>query len=292
MAITASQVSELRRLTSCGMMDCKKALQEAEGDLEKAADLLRKKGMMKAAKKADRIAAEGVVVVREDQAGKSVVILEINSETDFVARDQNFLRFTEALSGLAMTQQIASLEQLMASPLSDGKTADQVRQELIIKLGENINVRRLQAIKSDHVLGVYVHGHRIGVVVELEGGDANLAKDLAMHIAASKPSVITSEQIPEEVVAKEKEIFTEQAKASGAKEEIIEKMVNGKLKKYFDEVCLLRQPFVKSPDLTVAKLLEQSKAKVLSFIRFELGEGIEKETTNFAEEVQAQVQGK
>jgi elongation factor Ts len=293
MAVTAALVKELRERTGAGMMECKKALTENGGDIDAAIEAMRKSGQAKAAKKAGRIAAEGVVVIKIAAGGKRGVVLEVNSETDFVAKDAGFQAFAEAAAEQALTSDVDDVAGL-AQQLMPGTetTVDQAREALIAKIGENIQVRRL--VRFDQVSGVlcaYRHGVRIGVVVELEGGDEQLGKDLAMHIAASNPLCVDASQVPPEALEKEKEIFRAQALQSGKPEAIVEKMIGGRVRKYLEEVTLLGQPFVKDPDQTVEKLLEQAGAKVLRFSRIEVGEGIEKRSENFAEEVMAQVRG-
>lgn len=288
MAITASLVKELRERTGAGMMDCKKALTEAGGDIEAAIEEMRKSGMAKAAKKAGRVAAEGGVVIKQDD-GKAVII-EVNSETDFVANDDNFKAFATDVADIALAEQSTDVEALMAAPMG-GETVETSRQQLIQKIGENINVRRFEILTSDAVVGAYQHGARIGVLVEVEGGDEALAKDIAMHIAASRPVCVSEDQVPQETLDKEKEIFSAQAAESGKPPEIIEKMVTGRIAKFLKEITLLGQPFVKDPDTTVEKLLKGANASVKSFIRYEVGEGIEKKEDNFAEEVMAQAKG-
>lgn len=283
-AITASMVKDLRERTGLGMMECKKALVDAAGDAELAIENLRKSSGMKAAKKAGRVAADGVVAVRADQ-GKAV-LLEVNSETDFVARDDNFLAFVSGVADQALATGASSVEELLNGELEAS------REALIQKIGENITVRRVAAISSEGVLGSYVHGNnRIGVLVELNGGDEALAKDVAMHVAAVNPQVAKPEEMPQEAVAKEKEIFTAQAAESGKPAEIIEKMVEGRLRKYLAENSLVEQPFVKDPDQTVGKLLKAAGADIVGFTRYEVGEGIEKKEDDFAAEVAAQVAG-
>ncbi|MBT5332137.1 MAG: elongation factor Ts [Porticoccaceae bacterium] len=283
-AITASMVKDLRERTGLGMMECKKALVDAAGDAELAIENLRKSSGMKAAKKAGRVAADGVVAVRADQ-GKAV-LLEVNSETDFVARDDNFLAFVSGVADQALATGASSVEELLNGELEAS------REALIQKIGENITVRRVTAISSEGVLGSYVHGNnRIGVLVELNGGDEALAKDVAMHVAAVNPQVAKPEEMPQEAVAKEKEIFTAQAAESGKPAEIIEKMVEGRLRKYLAENSLVEQPFVKDPDQTVGKLLKAAGADIVGFTRYEVGEGIEKKEDDFAAEVAAQVAG-
>ncbi len=290
MSITAAQVKELRQATGCGMMDCKKALAEADGDMEKASDILRTKGIAKAAKKAGRIAAEGVIALRKTTDNKQAVMLEINSETDFVARDENFLQFVDMVVTKALDEKADNVETLSNIIIEADKTIEQVRQELIVKIGENINLRREVFIITDGVIGDYLHGTRIGVLVALKGGDVALAKDIAMHVAAAKPLIVTPKQADQEMLAREKEIYHAQALETGKPEHIVEKIVAGRIKKYLDEISLQGQPFVKNPDISVGQLLKEKNAQVEAFIRFELGEGIEKKEEDFAAEVKAQVE--
>lgn len=291
MNITAAQVKELRQITGCGMMDCKKALVEAGGDMEKANDILRTKGMAKVAKKAGRIAAEGAIALRVLADNHEAIMLEVNSETDFVARDENFLNFVDAVAALALTEKATEVEALMTAKLAADKTVEQSRQELVAKIGENINLRRVAFMRTDGVIGAYLHGTRIGALVSLTGtDDAALAKDIAMHVAATKPLIITPEEIDPALLAREKEIYHAQAMESGKPENIIEKMVAGRIKKYLNEISLLGQPFVKNPDISVGQLLKEKNVQVEAFVRFELGEGIEKKTEDFAAEVKAQVE--
>lgn len=291
MAVTAALVKELRERTGLGMMECKKALVETDGDLELAIDNLRKSGQAKAAKKAGRTAADGAVVAKVSGDGKTAVIVEVNSETDFVARDDNFKGFCEKVAQLVLDTKETDVEKLKEAAL-DGTTLEEVRAALIQKIGENIQVRRAQLVESaDGVVGAYIHGGKIGVLVALQGGTEDLGKDVAMHVAASNPQVVNPDDVPEEVVAKEKEIFSAQAKESGKPDDIVEKMVTGRISKFLKEVSLVEQPFVKDPDTTVGKLVKSAGAAVLSFIRFEVGEGIEKEEVDFAAEVMAQARG-
>ncbi len=291
MTITAAQVSELRKLTDCGMMDCKKTLQETDGDINKAVELLRKKGMAKAANKASRITAEGIIKIKVSDDNKQAVMVEINSETDFVARDENLQAFAAKVVDVALAHQVNDIEALSKVSI-DGKKVETLRQALIAKIGENINVRRITFIKTSGMIGSYLHGSRIGVLVAISGGDAECAKDIAMHIAASKPIVISSDQVSEDVLAKERDIFRAQALESGKPEAIVEKMINGRIKKFVNEVSLLGQNFVKDLNITVGQLVESKQAVVEAFTRFELGEGIDKKTVDFAEEVKAQVASK
>lgn len=291
MAITAAQVKELRERTGVGMMECKKALEAVSGDMTRAIEELRKSGQTKADKKSGRIAAEGIVMIRTADDGQRAILLEINSETDFVARDQNFITFAEAVAQTALEANVQDINRLATLPLAGyNMTVEEARKALVAKVGENINVRRIALTNpAAKIIGSYVHGNRIGVLVALEEGTDALAKDIAMHVAANKPLVVSPDEVPADVVAKEKEIYLAQAVGSGKPQDIIEKMVNGRLKKYLDEVSLLGQPFVKDPEMTVAALLNKNRAKVISFTRFEVGEGIEKEKEDFVEAVMSQV---
>lgn len=283
-AISASMVKELRERTSLGMMECKKALVESDGDIDLAIENLRKSSGMKAAKKAGRTAADGVVVAKVSEDGKSAVIVEVNSETDFVARDDSFLAFVEAVVNKASQHGIDTVESLMTGDLESD------REALVQKIGENIGVRRLQKITSAGAIGSYVHGNsRIAVLVDLSSGTSEVAKDVAMHVAAVNPQVAKPEDMPTEVLEKEKEIFSAQAAESGKPAEIVEKMVEGRMRKFLSENSLVSQPFVKDPDVTVGKLLSNNSAGLSSFVRYEVGEGIEKKEEDFAAEVAAQV---
>jgi elongation factor Ts len=287
MAIEAGLVKELRERTGAGMMDCKRALVEAEGDLEQASEILRKSGQAKADKKAARVAAEGQVLVRGTADGSRHVIVEVNSETDFVAKDENFTGFAETIAMAALAGEYSDVAELMASD-SDGATLETRRQELVAKVGENISVRRFQRLLSSETVGSYSHMGRIGVIVELRGGDEALAKDLAMQVAATSPRYVSADDVPEAELAKEREILAAQALQEGKPEEIVQKMVEGRLRKHLDETTLTGQPFVKDPDTKVADLLASSGASALSFVRFEVGEGIEKKEDDFVQEVMAQ----
>ncbi len=289
MSITASMVKELRERTGAGMMECKKALVEADGDLDAAAEALRKAGAAKADKKAGRVAADGRVVIQKD--GTKAVIVEVNSETDFVAKDENFAAFAEAVASVVLATGETDVAALAGQDIGDGRTVETARTELIQKVGENIGVRRAQVVEASGPIGFYTHGARIGAIVALEGGDEELARDVAMHVAAINPVCIDESGVPAETLATEKRIFTEQAEASGKPAEIIEKMVTGRVAKFLKEITLVGQPFVKDPDTTVGKLLKGAGAEAASFVRFEVGEGIEKKEDNFVEEVMAQVQG-
>jgi elongation factor Ts len=293
MAISAAQVKELRQRTGCGMMECKNALVEAGGDMDAAAEALRKSGLAKADKKAGRVAAEGTIVVEVSGDAKTAVMVEVNSETDFVAKKEEFQNFAGAVAARIMSDAPADLDTLLAMPLKDnGESIEEARRGLVATIGENINVRRFVRREAGAgSLCSYLHGGRIGVLVEVEGGDAELAKDLAMHIAASRPVCVDESGVSQEMLDKEKEIFSAQAAASGKPADIIEKMVSGRIRKFLAEVTLLGQPFVKDPDQPVAKLLKSAGATVHGFERMELGEGVEKKTENFAAEVMAQVQG-
>ncbi|MCK5718409.1 MAG: elongation factor Ts [Thiomargarita sp.] len=289
MKITAALVKELRERTGAGMMECKKALVENEGDIEVAIKAMRKSGQAKAAKKAGRIAAEGMITLQQDS--DRAVILEVNSETDFVSKGDDFQGFCNAITTTILQAQPSNLEALMNSTLANGvKTIEEARKDLIAKIGENISVRRFALISSPN-LGIYLHGNRIGVLVNMEGGDEKLAKDVAMHIAASRPVCISSEQVSAELIKTEKDIYIAQAADSGKPDHIIEKMVEGRLKKFLGEITLLGQPFVKDSDQKIEQLLKSNKAKVIQFERFEVGEGLEKKNENFADEVMQQVQG-
>lgn len=286
-------VKELRQRTGSGMMECKKALTEAGGDIEAAIEQMRKSGLAKADKKAGRTAAEGKIAIKVSDDGKRAAIVEVNSETDFVAKNEDFLAFVDKVAQRALETGAATVEELLATPIDEGgPTIEEARRELVAKLGENINIRRLMQFATDTgKLACYLHGARIGVVVEYENGSEQLGKDIAMHIAASKPVCVAEQDVPPETLEKEKEIFAAQAESSGKPAEIIEKMVEGRLRKFLKEITLLGQPFVKDPDLSVEQLLKKEGATVIRFVRFEVGEGIEKEEADFAEEVMAQVRG-
>ncbi len=287
MSISASMVRELRERTGAGVMECKTALVESGGDINAAIELLRKSGQAKADKKSSRIAADGRIIVATD--GSNAVIVEVNSETDFVAKDENFVAFAESVAATALGGHAENVDALMAQSGADGKMLEAAGTELISKVGENISVRRFAHIDASDHLGNYTHGVRIGAMVSLSGGDADLARDIAMHVAASKPMCIDEAGVPAETLESERRIFTEQAKDSGKPPEIIEKMVAGRVAKFLKEITLLGQPFVKDPDVSVGKLLESAGATVTEFLRYELGEGIEKKEENFAEEVMAQI---
>ncbi|MEQ9567815.1 MAG: translation elongation factor Ts, partial [Pseudomonadales bacterium] len=279
-AISASLVKDLRERTGLGMMECKKALVEANGDIDLAIENLRKSSGMKAAKKAGRVAAEGVVTARISADNKTGLLIEVNSETDFVARDDGFLAFVNLVADKALESNAADVEELMSGELEDA------REALVQKIGENINVRRIARIESDGFVTAYVHGNsRIAVLVDLVAGNEELGRDVAMHVAAVNPQVAKPDNMPQELLDKEKEIFSVQAAESGKPPEIIEKMVEGRMRKVMSENSLTEQPFVKDPDMTVGKLLANANSDIKSFVRFEVGEGIEKVAEDFAAEV-------
>jgi elongation factor Ts len=290
MEITASIVKELRERTGAGMMECKKALVQTKGDIEAAIDFLRKSGMAKAEKKADRTAAEGIVLAKVSADGHSAALIEVNSETDFVARDANFKEYAEKVVNSALTNVAHDVEALMATKV-DGQSLSEVQKQLIAKLGEKIDVRRVAFINTKNNLGSYIHGGRIGAIVEITGGDLALAKDVAMHIAATRPQFLTADQVPAALIDKEKEIATAKAADSGKPAVIVEKMVGGQVKKFVDEITLVGQPFVKDPNITVGNLLKEKGAVANQFVSFVVGEGIEKKEENFRDEVMAQVKG-
>ena len=285
--MSAALIKELRERTGLGLLECKKALAAAGGDVEKAIEEMRKSSGMKAAKKAGRTAADGVVITRIADDGSYGVVVEVNSETDFVARDENFLGFVNRVADAAFTGKQTDVAALMAGELESS------REALVQKIGENISVRRVELVNADSgVVGSYVHGNnRIAVLVELKAGDQDLARDIAMHVAAVNPQVVSAQDMPAEVIAKETEIYTAQAQDSGKPAEIIEKMIGGRIKKFLAENSLTEQAFVKDPDVSVGKLASSAGAEVVSFVRFEVGEGIEVAKVDFAEEVAAQLNG-
>jgi elongation factor Ts len=288
-------VKALRERTGAGMMECKKALVETNGDLEAAAEIMRKSGLAKADKKAGRVAAEGVIVIERSADGKQAVLLEVNSETDFVARQDDFQSFAREVAAAALAHKPADVDALLAAKLASGKTVEETRRELIARIGENIGVRRFETVAADAPLATYRHGTRIGVVVAMQGGDEALGHDLAMHIAAINPQYLAAEDVPAEQVAKEKEIYAAQIaqdpKAAGKPAEIIAKMAEGKIRKFLGEITLLGQPFVKDDKVAVADVLKKANARVVRYVRFEVGLGLEKKQENFAAEVMAQVRG-
>jgi elongation factor Ts len=285
MAVTAALVKELRERTAAGMLDCKNALVDADGDIELAIENMRKNGQAKAAKKAGRIAAEGVILTKV--ANGVATMMEVNSETDFVARDDGFIKFGQQLIEVASANKINDMDTLNNSEV-DGVKVNELRDNLVAKIGENISPRRVITVEGDN-LGAYVHSARIGVIAILQGGDEELAKDIAMHVAASSPQFVKPEDVPAEVVAKEKEIQLDIALQSGKPPEIAEKMVSGRMKKFTGEISLTGQPFIKDPSILVADLLKSKGADVINFVRFEVGEGIEKKEEDFAAEVAAQM---
>ncbi len=290
MAISAAEVKALREMTGLGMMECKKALEETGGDKDAAIELMRKKAGAKVEKKAGRTAAEGLVSIATE--GNATALVEVNSETDFVAKGDEFKGFVAQVASCVARNQPADVNALMGQSMDAGKSVAKTLEAMVQKLGEKMNIRRFEAYVRNNTVGGYVHTTgKIAVLVEIEGGDETLAKDIAMHIAASRPQFIGPDEVPEEVKAKEREFFAEQAKESGKPDNIIEKMVEGRINKFLGEICLLGQPFVKDPDIKIDKLLQSADAKVLRFERYEVGEGIEKKDEDFAAEVMAQVQG-
>jgi len=287
MSVSASMVKELRERTGAGMMECKKALVETGGNIEQAIEALRKSGQAKADKKSSRIAADGRIAVAVD--GNKAAIAEINSETDFVAKDENFVGFINAVVGAALTSSVDDVDALSAITLPDGRTVEAARTDLVTKVGENISVRRFARVEATDHLGNYTHGARIGTLVSMSGGSAELARDVAMHIAATNPVCVDEDGVPADALERERRIFVEQAAASGKPPEIVEKMVTGRVAKFLKEITLLGQPYVKDPDVSVGQLLKSADATVNSFVRYEVGEGIEKKQENFAEEVLNQI---
>jgi len=291
MTISAAMVKELRERTGAGMMECKKALVEADGDLDVAVENMRKAGLAKADKKSGRIAAEGLVAISQSEDGSRAALVEVNCETDFVSSGDDFTSFANGVAAVALAGDAGDRDALLAMPIEGAESIEQARRALIARIGENVNVRRVQIIGGAERVGAYLHGKRIGVVVAMQGGDDELARDVAMHIAASNPLCIAEADVPAETLAKEKEILVEQACNEGKPDAIVEKMVVGRLRKYLAEITLVGQPFVKDPDVSVGKLLADKDAKVVAFARFEVGEGIEKKQDNFVEEVMAQARG-
>lgn len=287
MAVTASMVKELREATGAGMMDCKKALAETDGNMEEAIEFLRKKGMAGADKKAGRTAAEGVIAIAVSDDKKKAAIVEVNCETDFVAKGDDFKAFADEIAAIVLATGTIDVDALMNEKMANGQTIDEKRREMIGKIGENMAVRRVELVESNGTIGKYQHGEKIGVVVAMNGGDDALVRDVAMHVAAANPSAISADDVDQEMLEKERKFQIEQAQDSGKPAEIIEKMIDGRMRKYLQEITLLGQAFVKDPDQTVEKLLKASDASVSNFIRLEVGEGIEIEETNFADEVAA-----
>jgi elongation factor Ts len=294
MNVTAETVRQLRERTGAGMMECKKALVETGGDLDAAAELMRKQGLAKADKKATRVAAEGVIAAARSADGRAAVLVEVNCETDFVARGDDFTGFAKEVAELALQSKPSDVEALLQLKMASGETVDERRRALIAKIGENIGVRRFERIESTGELGTYLHGTRIGTLVAVEGGDATLAKDLAMHVAASNPAYFSAADVPADAVARERDIRIEMLKNDeknrGKPENILAKIVEGGMNKWLGEITLLGQPFVKDDKVTVEKLLQSSRAKVLRFARLEVGAGIEKKKDDFVAEVKAQAE--
>lgn len=294
MTITASMVKALRERTGAGMMECKKALTDTGGNLDAAVEELRKKGAAKADQKAGRIAAEGAIGMAISADGLSGVLVEVNCETDFVAKDGSFQEFVRNVAKTVLARRPADVAALGELPLANsGHTVEQARVELFGRIGENLNVRRFAVVDAgpDETVSGYVHGSRIGVLVRSQGGGAELGRDIAMHVAASRPMCVSADDVPEQTVAKEREIFSAQAAESGKPANIVEKIVEGRVKKFISEVTLLGQPYVKDPDQTVDKMLSGAQARVLEFVRFEVGEGLEKKEDDFVAEVMAQAKG-
>lgn len=291
MSITAAMVKELRERTGSGMMECKKALVEANGDMETAIENMRKAGLAKADKKSDRTAAEGVIGVQISDDAKKAVMVDVNCETDFVAKGDDFVNFVNDIANTLLKNDVADNEQLLTMTLSNGSTVDETRRGLIAKLGENITVRRFVKYDAQGGTACYLHGNKIGVIVELAKPDPELGKDLAMHVAASNPAYLNEDQVEPAAIEKEKEIFSAQALESGKPAEIVEKMITGRIKKFLGEITLVGQSFIKDDKMSVGQLLKSKDNSVIRFTRFEVGEGIEKKEENFAEEVMAQVRG-
>ena len=292
MSISAQLVKELRERTGAGMMECKKALVETNGDIEAAVDHMRKTGLAKADKKAGRIAAEGTLVFSASADNKEITLAEVNCETDFVAMGDEFQAFAKRVAEVAREQGLTNVEALSAAEFANGVSIDDRRRELIAKIGENMSVRRVITLKTAAgILGSYLHGKKIGVLVEIEGGDAELAKDLAMQVAAGNPIALDAQSLPQDLLDRENEIHRSKAQDSGKPANVIEKMVEGAMKKLFSEVTLLGQKFIKDQDITIEELLKRKNAKVIQYVRYELGEGIEKEESDFVAEVMAQAKG-
>jgi len=290
MQITAAMVKELRERTGSGMMECKKALTEVDGDMEAAIEAMRKSGLAKADKKADRVAAEGLIGIEMSADAKTVAIAEVNCETDFVSGGDEFAAFTANVAKQVLANSPADVAALSELPITDGADSiEMTRKNMITKIGENIQVRRFQRIEAVGKMGSYKHGSRIGVVVDIEGGDDELLKDIAMHVAATNPTCVSEDQVPADMLEKEKAILIAQAEESGKPAEIIEKMIGGRIRKYLAEITLVGQPFIKDSDKTVGQLLKEKGATVHSFVRLGVGEGIEKKTEDFAAEVMSQI---
>ena len=294
MAVTAEAVKILRERTGAGMMECKKALVEANGDLDAAAEAMRKAGLAKADKKASRVAAEGVIVLERSADGKRAAIVEVNCETDFVAREKDFQNFASAVAKVALEHRPADVASLGSLVIPGGQAVEDTRRVLIAKIGENISVRRFQVVEAPAVVGAYLHGTRIGALVVMKSGDEAVAKDIAMHVAAINPVRVTAAEVPADEVAKEKAVYVDQAAAdpknAGKPRELLEKIVEGKVRKWLNEITLLGQPFVKDDKQTVEQYLKKAGGEVLSMVRYEVGAGIEKKQEDFAEEVRKQVE--
>jgi len=289
MSITAAMVKELRERTGSGMMECKRNLKEANGDMELAIENMRKSGLAKADKKAGRIAAEGAIGIKVSDDGKTVAMVEINSETDFVVKSEDFKGFVDSIANAVLASDVSTVEQLSETVLASGETIEVTRRALIAKVGENISLRRfVKYANVDGGTSAYLHGGKIAVIIEMAKNDAELGKDIAMHIAAVNPSCVSEDQVSEEVIQKEKDIFTAQALESGKKPEIVEKMITGRIKKFLSEITLEGQAFIKDDKMSVGQLTKSKDNAVVRFTRFEVGEGIEKEEVDFAEEVRAQ----
>ncbi len=291
MSITAAMVKELRERTGSGMMECKKALVETNGDMEKAIENMRKSGLAKADKKSGRTAAEGTIGIKISDDGKTAAMVDVNCETDFVAKGDDFTNFVNDVATVLLTNDVENIEQLAELKLPGGETVDEARRALIAKLGENITIRRFVKYVAEGGVGSYLHGSKIGVIVELAKADDALGKDIAMHVAAINPAHVSEKDVPQQMIDKEKEIFSAQALESGKPAEIVEKMITGRIKKFLAEITLEGQPFVKDDKTTVGNLLKSQDNTVIRFTRFEVGEGIEKKEEDFAAEVMAQVKG-
>ena len=285
--ITAKMVAELREITGLGMMECKKALVEAAGDMKKAEEIIRVKSGAKAGKMASRVAAEGSVAFYVAATGKEGALVEVNCETDFVAKDENFVAFANQVAEAIVNNNVTNLDQLSHAKLSDGKLVEEARKDIIAKLGENITIRRFEKFSTTGHLATYLHGKKIGVLVDMVGGDADLGRDIAMHIAAIRPICVSKDNVPQEKIEAERNIYAQQANQSGKPADIVAKMVDGRVSKYLAEITLLGQSFVKNPELTVEKLLASKSAKVNHFVMFVVGEGIEKKSVDFRAEVAA-----
>jgi len=290
MKISAIDVKKLRELTNSGMMDCKKALIESQGDFQKAILVLRESGQSKADSKSGRVAAHGIVSIEIEESKRLALVLEINCETDFAAKDNQFVEFSNQISNLLVNEEIENIDQLMDSSISEFERVEDFRKSVVAKLGENITIRRFSRLFYQGTLGSYVHGNKIAALVDVNIDDKNLAKDLAMHVAASKPKYIVQTDIPKAIIDEESRILRSQAEQEGKPKEIIEKIVTGKLNKHLNEITLLGQEYIKDPDLDISQLLKKSNATVNLFVRYEVGEGVEHQDKNFADEVKEQVE--